>query len=84
MLENNLHAETDNNTNEVQPSDPQRVDSHLAAVIEHYESHPEATKQSAHEEDDIDSLTECLTCIPQITDPKIYQVHVHVGMFHVP
>jgi hypothetical protein len=84
MSENDLHAETDNNTNEVRSSDPQRVDSHLAAMIERYESRPKAMEQSAHEEDDLDSLMERLTRIPQITDPEIYQVRVHVGMFDVP
>ena len=72
------------NTNEVRSLDLQRVDSRLAAVIERYESRPEATKQSAREEDDIDSLRERLSRIPQITDPKIYNVRVHVGMFLVP
>ena len=85
MSENNLHAETDNKTNEVQSSDPQRVDSHLAAMIECYESCPKATEQSAREEDDIDSLREHLTRIPQIMDPEIYNIQVHVTrIFLVP
>jgi hypothetical protein len=67
----------------VRPSDPQRVDSHLVAVIERYESHPKAgeeLEETAHEEANIDSLAERLTRIPQIMDPDIFGVRVHVGL----
>lgn len=55
-------------------------------MIERYESRRapawEELDEAAYEEDDIDSLAERLTCIPQITDPDIYRVRVHVGLFH--
>jgi hypothetical protein len=67
----------------VRPSDPQRVDSRLAAVIEHYESHPKAgeeLEETTHKEANIDSLAERLTRIPQIMDPDIFGICVHVGL----
>ena len=84
-LKNMFYPGTYGNTNAVLSSDSQRVNSRLVAVIEHYESHPKAgeeLKDSAHKEDDIDSLAEHLTHIPDVMDPNIYIVHVHVGLFH--
>lgn len=75
-----MYGEMYDNTNAVQPSDPQRANSCLAGVIERYESGPKA-REGSLEEDDIDSLADRLIRIPKITDPDIYSVRVHVCLF---